>query len=222
MSENKDNLNFWNSVEKTDPSKTKNAKLGAMNITAINAISQIKEATNKWGMYGSTWGLYDITREFIDVGETKLCLASAVFKYPDNNSERKFPVNSSIKVSYKTSKGHLKVDDDFMKKIDTDMTTKALSKLGFNADVFMGYYDDNKYVNQMKEEFGLKKQSTPQSEAPKTKKKVTDIAKIKTVLDSVNRNKGLKQLREQFELTEVQITELGISPEEAKGIAIIK
>ena len=40
-----------------------------------------------------------------------------------------------------------------MKKMETDVTTKALSKLGFNADVFMGLYDDNRYVNQMKEEF---------------------------------------------------------------------
>jgi len=33
------------------------------------------------------------------------------------------------------------------------MTTKALSKLGFNADVFLGLYDDNKYVYQLKQEF---------------------------------------------------------------------
>ena len=31
------------------------------------------------------------------------------------------------------------------------MLTKGLSKLGFNADVFMGRFDDNKYVNTPKD-----------------------------------------------------------------------
>ena len=35
----------------------------------------------------------------------------------------------------------------------TDFTTKALSKLGFNADIFLGKFDDTKYVQQMKQEF---------------------------------------------------------------------
>ncbi len=47
------------------------------------------------------------------------------------------------------------VDADFAKKIETDALTKALSKIGFNADVFMGRYDDVKYVNEMAEEFSL-------------------------------------------------------------------
>jgi len=100
-------------------------------------------------MYGKTWGLYDIGHEYMDIGDTKLCLATANFKYPDGE----FPISSSIKVSYMTNKGYMKIDDDFMKKIETDMTTKALSKLGFNTDVFMGLFDDNKYINQMNQEF---------------------------------------------------------------------
>ena len=55
-----------------------------------------------------------------------------------------FPIHSSIKYH---SNG--RVDDDFMKKVATDALTKGLSKLGFNADVFMGKFDDNKYVNKL-------------------------------------------------------------------------
>ena len=43
-----------------------------------------------------------------------------------------------------------RVDDDCIKKVATDALTKGLSKLGFNADVFMGRFDDNKYVNTPK------------------------------------------------------------------------
>ena len=52
-----------------------------------------------------------------------------------------------------------RVDDDFAKKVATDALTKGLSKLGFNADVFMGRFDDNKYVNQMIKKFGNGKES---------------------------------------------------------------
>ena len=44
-------------------------------------------------------------------------------------------------------------NDDFAKKVETDTLTKALSKLGFNADIFLGKFDDTKYVEQMKQEF---------------------------------------------------------------------
>jgi uncharacterized short protein YbdD (DUF466 family) len=48
------------------------------------------------------------------------------------------------------------VDADFAKKMETDALTKVLSKMGFNADVFMGRYDDNKYVEQMTREHAPK------------------------------------------------------------------
>ena len=35
----------------------------------------------------------------------------------------------------------------------TDAITKALSHLGFNADVFLGKFDDNAYVTAMRAEF---------------------------------------------------------------------
>ena len=42
--------------------------------------------------------------------------------------------------------------EDCRKKLLTDITTKALSFLGFNADVFLGQHDDNKYLSQVSEE----------------------------------------------------------------------
>ena len=146
-----DNLELWNKVEKTNPKYTKGAKIGQLDITAINAQSQIKEATKQFGIYGNTWGLKNLKYDFMDIGNTKLALLGAEFYYPNGE----FEIHTSIKVAYMTNgaNGYLKIDDDFMKKAETDVTTKALSKLGFNADVFLGLYDDNRYVNQMKEDF---------------------------------------------------------------------
>lgn len=87
----------------------------------------------------------------MDIDTTKMAMLGAEFYYPNGE----FEIHTTLKIAYMTqgANGYLKIDDDFMKKMETDVTTKALSKLGFNADVFMGLYDDNRYVNQMKEEF---------------------------------------------------------------------
>ena len=39
-------------------------------------------------------------------------------------------------------------NSDIFKKATTDALTKGLSVLGFNADVFLGLWDDNKYVKE--------------------------------------------------------------------------
>lgn len=160
MSEQIDNLALWNRVEKTNPAHTKDAKIGQLSIKAINAQSQIKEATKQFGTYGNTWGLKNLQYSFMDIGTTKMAMLGAEFYYPDGE----FEIHTTLKIAYMTqgANGYLKIDDDFMKKMETDVTTKALSKLGFNADVFMGLYDDNRYVNQMKEEFKQEEQK-PQS-----------------------------------------------------------
>ena len=50
-------------------------------------------------------------------------------------------------------KSEKKKDTDCMKKATTDGLTKCLSFLGFNADIFLGKFDDCKYVQQVTEEF---------------------------------------------------------------------
>lgn len=155
------NLEFWESVEKTNPNHTKAVTGGGRKLTAINAQQQMRNATEKWGMYGKTWGLKDIKVDYVNglVNNQILAVAQAVFEYPDGS----FEIGSSILVqTWYATKKYNAVDDDFLKKLETDMTTKALSKVGFNADVFLGYYDDNKYVAKMEQEFN-KPKATPKA-----------------------------------------------------------
>jgi hypothetical protein len=42
-------------------------------------------------------------------------------------------------------------DDEAFKKATTDGITKALSYLGFSADIFVGLYDDSKYVDRLRQ-----------------------------------------------------------------------
>jgi hypothetical protein len=155
MSETKNNLELWNSVQQTDPKHTKKANVGGNKITAIKPQYQILKATEKWGAYGSKWGLKDINLSY-DLLSINLVVFKASFYYPDGE----FEIINSIKL-YKDNAKTM-VDDDFAKKIETDALTKALSKLGFNADVFMGRFDDVRYVDEMDIKHGNK-------EAPKPK-----------------------------------------------------
>jgi len=135
MSE-KDNLELWRQVEKTDPRYTSrvNSRGG---FTAIGAQYQTYVATKLWGPMGGTWGIRKLEFGLIRDGDgTPLeVYAEGEFFYPDG------AIEVSSDMSYKPG-------NDSRKKLRTDMRTKALSDLGFSADVFMGRFDDNKYVEE--------------------------------------------------------------------------
>ncbi len=66
----------------------------------------------------------------------------------------------SCRFAYETSKGHQRVDEEAWKKARTDATTKGLSMLGFNADVFLGLWDDSKYHQWREQQERSEKQKT--------------------------------------------------------------
>lgn len=141
------NMDLWSKVEKTNPAYTKSANVRGNKITAIAPQTQIKCATEQFGVYGSKWGWKSFDFDYALLEKTGIVIFKGVFYFPNGE----FPISASIS-AFKDG-AMTKPDADFAKKVETDALTKALSKLGFNADVFMGLYDDNKYVMQMKEEF---------------------------------------------------------------------
>ena len=174
--ETKDNLELWNKVQKTNPNYTKKAKVGGMNITSISPQFQVMNATEQFGSYGESWGFRNIELDY-SITNTPIILSvldwntkvttevksilglvgfKAVFFYPNGQ----FEITNSIKIF--TDNKHSKIDDNYAKKLETDALTKALSKLGFNADIFLGKFDDVRYVNEMNAEFNpIQKVKTP-------------------------------------------------------------
>ena len=163
----KNNLKLWNKVEKTNPKYTKKAKIGGMSITSIAPQFQIMNATEQFGSYGETWGFrniefdYSITNTPItlkvvdwntkEVENVNSILGLVGFKATFFFPNGEFEITNSIKIF--TDNKHSKIDDNFAKKLETDALTKALSKLGFNADIFLGKFDDQRYVEEVKKEF---------------------------------------------------------------------
>ena len=161
----KENMKIWKSVEKTNPEYTKEVNFGRK-FTSINAQYQIMCATEQFGACGDGWGVDD--ENFIMVTDGLLGYQATFWWRDEDQKVKTFAINSSIATHNKSGK----LDDDCFKKVSTDALTKGLSKLGFSADVFLGMWDDNKYVAQVKEEFASKK--------PSAKKKMT-----KEVMDAM-------------------------------------
>lgn len=141
------NMELWDAVCKTDPKYTKKANVRGNNLTSIAPQYRIKCATERFGSYGKAWGFSNIAFDYSLVELTGLIGFVATFYYPDGE----FPISSSIS-AYRDN-ARTKPDQDYAKKVETDTLTKALSKIGFAADVFMGSFDDDKYISQMNEEF---------------------------------------------------------------------
>jgi len=131
MSDNS-NLDFWHSVEETNPDHTKRVEYGGRSYVAVDAYYRLKRATGLWGPYGDKWGLKKLKYTPVE----NLMLFTAEFYCPLST----FEISNTIKST----------DPDFAKKIETDTLTKALSKLGFCSDVYQGMFDDDRYVNEVK------------------------------------------------------------------------
>ena len=141
------NLDIWNEVKETDPRFTKKVSFGARSFTSIDAHYQIRRATELFGPVGTGWG-YDVSYSTLTVGEKAFQFAD-VSIWISNRNAMYGPVRGcNLLVD---AKG--RVDDDAPKKALTDALTKAISHLGFNADVFMGMFDSHKYVKQLEEKY---------------------------------------------------------------------
>ncbi len=138
-----DNLRIWSAVEKTDPKQTTHVNQRG-GFTAINANYQIMNATKQFGPIGIGWGYTTDTPIFHDT-----LIFVPVTLWHGDRANTFGPMLGCEE--WKSAKGH--IDSDASKKATTDGLTKLLSQLGFNADVFLGKFDDQKYVSEVAKEF---------------------------------------------------------------------
>ena len=195
-------LDLWNEVAKTNPKYTKQVKFGARSFTTINAQYQLLKATEQFGAIGKGWGIKD--EKFTIIVEGLLGYTATLW-YEQGTEMCEFDINSSIS----THNGS-RLDDECYKKVTTDALTKGLSKLGFNADIFLGLWDDNRYVAQMQKEFA---QDNKQTNKVLYTLNIGDdnwVNVLKYV--SVNKKQGLEKLAEshgkKYRITKTILTEL--------------
>lgn len=175
------NLTLWHQVEKTNPNNTKKVEFGRK-FTAIDAHSQIMAATATFGPCGIGWGVSDSKYEIVVVDPNdphwSLIRYTGTLWYNWQDQTGSLDISADIELFENTQKrGWVRVEDTH-KKVKTDALTKGLSWLGFNADVFMGKFDDNKYVREVAQEF-----SQPQPQKPAQEKAEVQDPELKAALD---------------------------------------
>lgn len=163
--EQQSNLELWDKVRTPDPRFTKQFNRGGgFKGTGTNTQYIIQKATELWGVNGAGWGVEIDQEQYVEggpliMGEERVgveiihVLRGHVW-YIDINGEKQ---KTSQQYGQTTFVGKNKygpfTDEEAPKKSVTDMMLKCLSLLGFSADIFLGLWDDNKYVNDAKKKF---------------------------------------------------------------------
>ena len=184
------NMKIWESVCKTDSEYTKKVNQRG-GYTAIDATYQQMKATELFGSYGLGWGLREIAYDFTLFEATKMVLCHAVFFYKLDGAEASFPISNAINAML----GVAKPDEDFCKKLETNTISKALSRLGFSADVFLGLFDDQEYIAQLKTEEAIAKAEDKDAEISAKRAEANDyiLRHLETIKKgvSINEVKGI-------------------------------
>lgn len=195
----KANLSVWNRVQRTDPAFVEKNSFGA-GLHSIRAQYMLMRATEVFGMEGTGWGV-DIKEERIDRGVPLMepiqdqsgkiigqkpvrdgdgslfCLSVHTIRielwYLRDGKKGRIPAYGHTDYITKGGDGALKMEKEAAKKSLTDATTKALSHLGFGADVYMNMHNDNEYTSKLNEIFEIKKAS----------ESIEDIVRLRQELD---------------------------------------
>ncbi|EAB2012046.1 hypothetical protein FOI36_20265 [Salmonella enterica] len=210
----RDNLELWKDVFKTDERFTTAFSVNGGG-TSINGTYMTMIATREFGPKGIGWGV-DILEERFDNGAP---ITRTVKGTDGNNTWELIPdgvggilteKHHIIKIRlwyirngvrgeeisfgctpyiYGSKYGPI-CDGEATKKSLTDATKKALSALGFCADIFMGLYDNPEYRQKNKAEFALKNASENAEDAARVRQeldeKLTRVAN--TIASAVSEN----------------------------------
>lgn len=202
----KDLLELWNKVQETDPNFTKAfSKSGGFRGTSISPTYNNKKATQMFGPCGIGWGVEVIGQSFqegavlftekLPVGREVIHIVQINFWYIYNGEKGNVPSFGQT-VFVGQNKNGLFTDEEAPKKSLTDAVTKALSMLGFSADIFFGMFDDVRYINDKKEQYSEKtiEGGVLDSEARDEAK----LAFLKQVNDKMDNFKSLEELESGF------------------------
>lgn len=148
------NMRIWDVLGKTDPRHTKKfTRSGGFSGTAVKPMWANKQMTELFGPCGIGWGQTEPQFQVVPALDEILvyCTVGLWYFFEDAKHGPIYGVGGD-KVLVKHSKG-LQTDDEAFKKAYTDALGNAMKFVGVAADVHMGLFDDNKYVQSMGAEF---------------------------------------------------------------------
>lgn len=202
-----DNLKLWSAVEATPTKYVKHANVSGQMRTCVDAQHKKKMITKHLGVFGIGWGVKPESEKYerLTFPNNTMILqytATAFFDYEGKRGE--FPIAAAIKEAYMTKggQGYLKVDDEAIKKVRTDAITKGFTDLGFCADIHMGMFDDNHYVQGLMAKEALEAEEEYEKKFNEEKQKLLDwltkqVESAKTITNNESFVKALERVKQQ-------------------------
>ncbi|MEY8709530.1 exodeoxyribonuclease VIII [Mangrovibacter phragmitis] len=215
-----ENLGLWKSVMRTNPRYTKDLTGAGFEGTSINAQYMIMRATEKFGPVGSGWGFEILEDKMIPgapltekIFEGQKFVGKRILR--DGDGSLMTEQNHYLKIRlwyliecdvrgeieaygstpymYATKNG-VYCDSEVHKKSLTDAIKKALSHLGFSADVWLGLYDDPGYKAESHIEFGIKDASDRADDSTRIREELDERFKgnVETMRKAVSQNEVSK------------------------------
>jgi len=143
------NLDLWDMFADIDPKFTKPITGKPYKGTSPNPQYIIRCLTEMFGPVGVGFG-WEVTAEgFTPLGDEVLHWCRIRFWHGNGKG---FDAYGQTKALMKTKSGFM-ADEDAPKKSLTDAIVKAASQIGVGANIFLGRWDDQKYVAEVNREF---------------------------------------------------------------------
>ena len=236
-----DNTKIWDDAKKVPLSATKENSSGGYKATSIQGYWFYQKATEIWGPCGTGWG-YDILEDVFTDG-VPLTLPDSgmpvcnsqmhtikVALWYEGCKEKIIQIGHTPYI-YMTKNGPY-CDMEAPKKSLTDAIKKALSMVGFAAEVYLGEFDDRELMQVKKLEEDIQSADDKEAMIVEKQKELEDyviahIGLVKTAVTEheinrlvlvgtahLHRRKDIKELTARCVAGQKAITVAGISAKE--------
>lgn len=176
------NLELWDKVRRVPEEHLKAfTRGGGFSGTAIKPMWAIKAMTEQFGPCGEGWGIDRPEFTVQPSGNEILVFCTVGVWHNKDGKPSGFVWGVGGDKVLAVNKNGPKPDDEAFKKAYTDAVGNALKFLGVGADIHMGLWDGNKYVDEAPAE---KPAPRPKAEARPEYKKISDG--IRQIRDSGN------------------------------------
>ena len=162
MSENK-NTEIWDGAFNTPISLIKQGNNGLFKFKSVPSLYYSKVLTEIFGAAGSGWGIDVVSDDIVDaapvfsdgniIGTEKVHKLHINLWYKLGGEKQSIPGYGLTKFIYYSAKKTAFITDyEYQKKSLSDAIKTAAKHLGIAGDIFMGMYDDNEYIAEMREQ----------------------------------------------------------------------
>jgi hypothetical protein len=169
------NLDLWDKVRRVPQEHLKGFKrAGGFTGTAIKPMWSVHRMTEEFGACGEGWGHGEPVFQIVHGENKEVMVYCHVTVWHGKRENVLYGVGGDKVVTYIKANEQYNTperwnnDDEAFKKAFTDAVTNALKFLGVGADVHMGLWDGNKYVDEAPapKAGGMSKTAAPPSITP--------------------------------------------------------